>query len=503
MNLPGDAWQALFLGALSALALPPLFFLPVLWISVPGLLRLLARSGGWKRAAWIGWCFGFGFNLIGLFWVTEPMLITAKQFWWAVPIADPGLSAAVAFYMLIPCLLAYRLRPGLAMILIFAGGWVMSNLAQQFLFTGFPWNFWGADWALPGWPGTVMIQPAAIAGIHGLTLLTVIIAALPLLGRRGWYGIGAIMACWIGFGLWRVSRPAPGMRNFTVAMIQPGFAVPGSWARAALLARWRRELAMTRQAIAAAGPGPKAVIWPESASPFLLQTDGAARAALASVAGKVPVIAGTIRIAADDAPRNSLAVVEGAGPLAAYYDKWKLVPFGEYTPSWIPVKITPGGGFTPGPGPRTLSVPGVPPFGPLICYESIFSGEIVDRHMRPDWLVNITDNAWFGDSTGPRQDFATTRLRAVEEGLPLAVDANSGISAVIGPRGKVLARLGLDRRGILVHRLPAPIPAPLYARFGLTIAGILALYCLALGVAVLILAEAFDPDLPNQELSQK
>lgn len=488
---------------LSAVALPPLFVLPVLWISVPGLLRLLARSGSWKRAAWIGWCFGFGFNLAGLFWVTEPMLITAQQFWWAIPIADPGLSAAVAFYMLIPALLVYRLRPGLAMILIFAGGWVMANLAQQFLFTGFPWNFWGADWALPGWAGVVMMQPAALAGIHGLTLLTVIVAALPLLGRRGWYGIAIIMACWIGFGLYRLSGPPLKPRNFTVAMIQPGFAVPGSWARAAVLARWRRELAMTKQAIAAAGPGPKAVIWPESASPFMLQTDKAARAALAAAAGNVPVIAGTIRIAADDTPRNSLAVVEGPGPLAAYYDKWKLVPFGEYTPTWIPVKVTPGGGFTPGPGPRTLDVPGVPPFGPLICYESIFSGEIIDKRIRPDWLVNITDNAWFGDTTGPWQDFATTRLRAVEEGLPLVVDANSGVSAVIGPRGQVLAELGLDRRGILVHRLPAALPPTFFARFGLTVDGTLALYCLLFGVVLLILDERFDPDMSQREVSQK
>jgi apolipoprotein N-acyltransferase len=488
-----DAWRALFLGGLSALALPPLFILPVLWIAVPGLLRLLARSGSWRRAILIGWCFGFGFNLLGLFWVTEPMLLTAQQFWWAVPIADPGLSAAVACYMIIPALLVYRLRPGLPMVLIFSAVLVLANLAQQFMFTGFPWNYWGADWALPGKAGVVMMQPAALAGIHGLTLLTVLVAGLPLLGRRGWYGAGAILAAWLGFGLYRSSRPAPAAPGFTVAMIQPKYRVPEDWSRPAVLARWQTELALTKQAIAAAGAGPKAVIWPESASPFMLQTDTAARAALASVAGTVPVIAGAIRFAANGTPRNSLEVVEAPGTIAAIYDKWKLVPFGEYTPDWIPVKVTPGGGFTPGPGPRTLAVPGIPKFGPLICYESIFSGEIIDRRDRPDWLVNITDNAWFGDSTGPWQDFATTRLRAVEEGLPLVVDANSGPSAVIDPYGRVVSRLGLDRRGILVAALPPKLRQTFYARFGLTIDGVLAFYFAACGLALLVAADNGSP----------
>ncbi len=482
----GDAARALFLGALAALSLPPLFILPALWIAVPGLLRLLARSFTLKRAALLGWCFGFGFNLVGLFWVTEPMLLTARQFWWAVPIADPGLSAAVACYMIIPALVVCRLRPGLPMALLFSGALVIANLAQQFLFTGFPWNFWGADWALPGRAGTVMMQPAALIGIHGLTLLTALIASLPILGRRGWYGVGAIFACWIGFGFYRVARPALPAPDFTVALIQPQYRVPEDWRRPAVLARWQRELALTKQAIAAAGPGRKAVIWPESASPFMLQTDGPARAALAAVAGDVPVIAGAIRYAADGTPRNALEVVQGPGPVAAVYDKWKLVPFGEYTPHWIPLKVTPNGGFAPGPGPRTLVVPGIPKFGPLICYESIFSGEILDRLDRPDWLVNITDNAWFGDSTGPWQDFATTRLRAVEEGLPLVVDANSGMSAVINAYGQVVAWLGLDQRGVLVHQLPPRLPPTVYSRFGLTIDGVLALYVLAIGLAMMI-----------------
>jgi apolipoprotein N-acyltransferase len=482
------AWASFGLGLLAALALPPFYLLPLLWLAVPGLLRLLTAAGSWRRALWIGFCFGFGFNLLGLFWVTEPMLITIDQFWWAIPFAAPGLAAAVAGYMLIPALLIYRLKPGFGLVLVFAGIMVLMNLAQQFLFTGFPWNYWGTDWAIPGRLGTVMIQPAAMIGMHGLTLLTIILAGLPLCGRRGWAGAALLLALWVGFGLARTASGPAAERSLTIAMIQPNFAVPGGFSQAALQARWRRDLEMTQQAMQQAGPGPKAIIWPETASPALLQSDAQARAAIAAIAGDTPVLAGSFRFTKSGQLRNSLVVVRGAGPAPAYYDKWKLVPFGEYTPSIIPFKITPGSGFTPGPGPRTLHVKGIPPVGPLICYESIFSGEIVDRTDRPAWLVNISDNAWFGDTTGPRQDFATTRLRAVEEGLPLVVDTNSGISAFIGPHGTVHAQLGLDRRGILVHKLQVALPPTIFGRFGLWLDLILSLASIISGFAWLKLA---------------
>jgi apolipoprotein N-acyltransferase len=477
------ASAAFGLGLLAALALPPFYLLPLLWLAVPGLLRLLTNAGCWRRAIWIGFCFGFGFNLLGLFWVTEPLLITIDQFWWAIPFAAPGLAAAVAGYMLIPALLVYRLKPGFSLVLVFAGIMVLMNLAQQFLLTGFPWNYWGADWAIPGRLGTVMIQPAAVIGMHGLTLLTIILAGLPLCGRRGWAGTALVLVLWAGFGLARVAGGPAAERRLTVAMIQPDFAVPGSFTQAALEARWRRDLEMTQQAMQQAGPGPKAIIWPETASPALLQSDAQARAAIAAITGDAPVLAGSFRFTKTGQVRNSLVVVRGAGPVPAYYDKWKLVPFGEYTPSIIPFKITPGSGFTPGPGPRTLHVKGIPPFGPLICYESIFSGEIVDRSDRPAWLVNISDNAWFGDTTGPRQDFATTRLRAVEEGLPLVVDTNSGISAFIGPHGAVHAQLGLDQRGILVHKLQVALPPTIFGRLGLRLDLILSVLSIILGFA--------------------
>ncbi len=461
-------WRAFFWGLVSALALPPVHLVPVLLVSVPGLLRLIGAASGWRQAAFIGWLFGFGVSLAGLYWITEPMLTEVANFWWLVPFADPLLSFAVAFYFIVPALAAYWTRPGLGRVLVFAGAWVLSNLAQQFLFTGFPWNMWGTDWAMPGLTGDVFIQAASLVGVHGLTLFTLLLAASPLGGRRGVFAALVGLAAWAGFGVWHLQRPVsvPGVK---LALLQPDFPVPGLYDRASLFARWRQLEAMSAAGLKA---GANTVVWPEGASPWLLESDDAARAQLAQVTGTAPIFAGSLRQGGPDDYRNSIVVTAGPGPAVAIYDKWKLVPFGEYMPKWIPVKITPdvlGSGFSPGTGPETLHVMGLPPVGALICYEAIFSGEIVDERDRPAWLVNVTDDAWFGNSAGPRQHFADVRLRAVEEGLPLARAANSGISAMVDAFGRVTARLKLDAQGVLVVALPGALPESFYARFGLLI----------------------------------
>ncbi len=467
-------------GLASALALPPVHLLPVLLFSIPAFLRLIGGAQGWRQVAWIGWLFGFGLNLAGLYWITEPILTEAATFWWLVPFADPLLSFAVAFYSIIPALAAYVVPPGLPRVLVFTSAWVISDLIRQFAFSGFPWNLWGTDWTIPGVLGDVFIQPAALIGVHGLTALTVLLAAMPMFGRRGLVTAVAVLAVWAGFGLFRLQTPVTGS-GITVAMIQPDFPVPGSFTRDAMVARWNRDLAMSAAGLKA---GATTVIWPEASSPWLLDSDPVARDQLAAVTGTAPIIAGSLRLLSPTDIRNSLVVTDGPVPAVGAYDKWKLVPFGEYTPQWIPVKITPdsmGTGFTPGPGPVTLHVPGLPPFGPLICYEAIFSGQIVDERHRPDWLVNVTDDAWFGNSAGPRQHFADVRLRAVEEGLPLARAANSGISAMFNAFGQVTAALPLGGEGVLIAQLPGALPQTFYGRFGLWVPLVLALALLAAG----------------------
>ena len=476
--------RAFLWGLVSALALPPLHLLPVLLFSIPAFLTLIAGAKSWKHAALIGWMFGFGLNLGGLYWITEPILTEAATFWWLVPFAAPLLACAVAFYTIIPALAAYVVKkPGLGRLLVFSGTWVLSNLIQQFAFSGFPWNLWGTDWAIPGILGDIFIQPAAVFGVHGLTLLTVFLAGLPQFRRRGFVALIAILLVWAGFGAWRLQTPVQ-PTDIKLALVQPNFPVPGSFDRASLLARWQRLLSMSNAGIHA---GASAIIWPEAASPWLLDTDTAARQQLAQVTGTTPILAGSLRAVSNTDYRNSLVVTAGPGPALAVYDKWKLVPFGEYTPKWIPVKIIPsalGSGFTPGTGPKTLHIPGLPPFGPLICYEAIFTGQVVDEKDRPDWLVNVTDDAWFGNSAGPRQHFADARLRAVEEGVPLARDANSGISAVFNAFGHVEALLPLNTQAVLVIPLPGHLPQTLYARLGLTLPAMLASTAIIVGILV-------------------
>ena len=466
--------QALLWGGLSAAALPPLHIVPVLLFAVPGLLRLIGRTQTIARVFGVAWCFGFGLALCGLYWITEPVLTEAAIFWWLVPFAAPLLSVAVACYAIPPVLAAWFVKAPLPRLLVFAGSWVISNLAQQFFFSGFPWNFWGTDWAVPGVVGDVMLQPASLVSVHGLTLVTIILAGLPMFGRHGLITLVGVLALWAGFGWHRLQTPlvAPGV---TLALVQPDFTEPPDYSRPALEASWQSLLSMSRAGLNA---GAEAVIWPEGTSPWLLPNDANARADLASVTGTAPVLAGTLREVTPDDIRNSLAVLAGPLPPLAIYDKWKLVPFGEYTPKWIPLKIIPdmlGAGLSPGVGPETITIDGLPPFGPQICYEDVFPGEMVDEAHRPAWIVGVTDDAWFGDSAGPRQHFANARLRAVEEGLPFVRDANSGSSAVIDPLGRVIASLPLDYRGVLVAALPGKLAPTLFSRWGLKFPAMLAL----------------------------
>jgi apolipoprotein N-acyltransferase len=470
-------------GTVSALALPPVHAVPVLLLTIPALLRQIGLAAGPRAAARRGWWFGLGLYVASLYWVTEAILFEAARFWWVVPFAVPGLSAFLAVFIAAACAVTRLARFGWPRLLTFAGAWTLADLARQFALSGFPWNPLGSVWAMPNRIGDVMIQPAALIGVHGLTFATMFVAGLPLLRWR-WRAAGiGLLAAWALFGLVRLDQPQPPATGVTVLVIQGNVAQDMKWDRSRMVAIFRHYLAMTQQAVAGV-TGPAVVIWPETASPALLETDAPARTLIAEAAGGHPALIGGIRFDRSDRPRNSLFVLGPGGAIADLYDKWHLVPFGEYQPGWWPswFEIFPGGGFRAGDGPRTLAIPGLPPAGALICYEAIFSGQIVDPSMRPSWLVNVTNDAWFGNSSGPRQHLAAARLRAVEEGLPLVRAANTGISAVFDARGHEVARLALNQTGILSVVLPPAIVSTLYARLGLTLPLALGVIAVAVGL---------------------
>jgi apolipoprotein N-acyltransferase len=475
---------ALAAGAASALAFPPLYVLPALLLGVPALLCLIEGARGPMTAARRGWWFGFGLHLVGLYWITEAILIEAARFWWLVPFAVPALSALLAVFIAVPAAVAWRAQAGWRAAFTLAGAWVLADLGRQFIATGFPWNLLGSVWEFPGRLGDIMIQPAALVGAHGLTLATLLLAALPLLGWAWRAGGLLLLALWLVFGLIRLDQPLPPSPDLTVVLVQGNIAQGQKWDRALMVSIFRRYLDLTREAVAKIGGHPAVVVWPETASPALLQTDTEARTLMAEAANGVPILAGSVRF--DDAgrPRNSLFAVGPDGVIEGIYDKWHLVPFGEYQPDWLPVgiQVVPGGGFARGPGPRTLHIHGLPPVGVLICYEAIFPSQVIDPNDRPDWMVNITNDAWFGNSTGPRQHLAAARFRAVEEGLPLLRAANTGISAGFDAKGHEIGRLGTQLTGTLQLRVPAALSPTVYAQVGLLLPAGLAVMLLLYGL---------------------
>jgi apolipoprotein N-acyltransferase len=472
------------LGVIAAGALPPFTLVPLLLIAIPGLLRLIADAPGWRSAAGRGLAFGIGMHMAGLYWVTNAILVMAAQFWWAVPIAVPLLSAVLAVFIAVACGVAWLVPAGWSRVLVLSGVWVLGDLARQFVLSGFPWNLLGSVWEMPGTLGLVFMQPAAWVGTHGLTLATLVVAGSFTLGRRGVVMGVALLAVWAGAGAARLRVAVPDT-DLTAVIAQGNISeqdhrdhgTERAWADRV----FDHYLALTRDGVRKAGPGPLVVVWPETASPYALAQDPGARLAVADAARPaIMTLAGTERFEQPEIAHNSLVAVAPDGAMAEYYDKAHLVPYGEYFPSYAHILLGEQG-FVPGPGLRTLHLPGLPPIGPLICYEAIFPAQVVVRSDRPRLLVNITNDAWFGDSAGPRQHLAAARMRTIEEGLPMLRAANTGISAVIDAHGRITASLGLDRSGTLIGRVPGALPETLAGVLGLWGPGIIACMTLGLG----------------------
>src|ERR1700733_8437373 len=207
-------------GAIAALALPPLYVLPALLIGIPVLLCLIQGARGPVVAARRGWWFGFGLHLVGLYWITEAILIEAARFWWLVPFAVPALSAVLAIFIAIPAAVTWWARPGWRAAFTLAGAWVLADLARQFVATGFPWNLLGSVWEFPGRLGDIMIQPASLVGAHGLTLATVLLASLPVLDWAWRAGGLVLLMSWFIFGLVRIDQPPPPAPDLTGLLVQ-------------------------------------------------------------------------------------------------------------------------------------------------------------------------------------------------------------------------------------------------------------------------------------------
>ena len=487
---------AMSAGALSALAMAPFDAWPVLFLTFPVLVWLVdgaaaGRMGGVPSAAIAGWWFGFGYFFVGLYWVGYAFLVDAKTFGWLLPFAVTALPAGMACYTAAGLALARLLwSRGPVRLLALAVALTAAEWLRGHLFTGFPWNAYG--YALTG--PLSLAQGAALIGIWGLTFITVAVFASPAVltddgndTRRPWLPLAlgiAVLVALAGYGTMRLANtPTTFVDGVRMRIMQPNLQQDEKFNYDAKQKVMRHYLELSDRATGPQSAGMRDVthlIWPESAFPFLLTREPDALAQIAALLPQGTVlITGAVR--APELPPgqkierayNSIYVIDHDGTILSVYDKIHLVPFGEYLPfqdtleklGLMQLTKLPGG-FISGDRRRAMDVPRAPRMLPFLCYEIIFPGEAVPEGERPGWMINLTNDGWFGISTGPYQHLQQAGVRAIEQGLPLVRAANTGISAVVDPVGRIVKSLPLGTEGVIDASLPRRIARPLYARIG-------------------------------------
>ena len=522
-------------GALSVLAMPPFFLWPVLLLTLPVLVWLIdgaagpkpatgqpgTSAGTWRRlfhAGLVGWCFAYAFHVTGLYWLREAFLVTGGNLAMLWPLGVLGLPAYLALYHGLAAVFAARFgNEGPLRVVALAVGLGVGEWLRGHAFTGFPWNVLGEALTYP----LVLMQSAAVFGIYGLTVVTVLVLGLPgvLLGaphsQHSGQGAGRRFLRWspgfaaaaalagplallLAYGTLRLrAQPPPYVEGVKIRLVQPSIDQREKWQAAKQPEFVARHLELSLR-----GPtsqpdnlaGITHIVWPEAAMPFLpLHRPEVIRAIGDALPDGVFLLAGILRLEREstqpnssdsasgenagretDRVYNSLAVFDGEGRPITVYDKSHLVPFGEYLPFQSLLEgiglsslTRQRGGFATGPEPRPLlAIPGLLRAGPLICYEAVFPGIAARSAGRPDVMINVTNDGWFGNSTGPRQHLHQARLRSVEEGLPMIRVANNGISAAYDAYGRELARIDLDVAGVVDTGLPGSIEPTVYARLG-------------------------------------
>jgi apolipoprotein N-acyltransferase len=484
---------ALLAGALAAFAHPPFGVLPGLvgyglWMH---LLDVERERRPLRAAFWIGWLAGFAYFLVACWWVAEAFMVDARGQGWMAPFAVALLPAGLGLFWGAASVLYRRFRPpGALRVLFFAGVVTGFEWLRGHLLTGFPWNLPGETWSA----GSAPSQAASLIGAYGLTLVTLALAAAPAAalfarGRRErWSAAGAAFAVLCGlhvFGWIRLAHPpAPDPRAPIVRVVQPDVKQETKYDEASYRDIVARYVALTARP---AARRPDIVVWPEGALPdsansVLAPGSWTEQAIAGSLQPGQSLLMGSYRIAQRAGKPiyfNSLIALRlepGGLRVTGVYDKHRLVPFGEYLPA--EKLLTPlgfkdlthiGDSFTAGPRPAPIEPAGVPRVQPLICYESLFPGLATNGGgARPRWIVNVSNDAWFGVTSGPWQHLNLASYRAIEQGMPIVRATPTGVSAIINGFGRTAPalRLGSDRIGVLDAPLPPELKPTLYSRWG-------------------------------------
>ncbi len=482
-----------FVGGLaSAFAFPPYGAFPILWLTLPQLILLLdgakqqaseSRKARFAAFFRVSWAFFFGFFLVSLFWIAEAFLVDAESYAWMIPFALLILPGGLA---LIPSIIlggaSAFWRSGISRILLFAVALALSSWLRGHILTGFPWNVWGYAFA----ENLTLMQSFSALGIYGVGFLVLLLFSMPvvLIDQERKAATAYITACvlvWAGvvaYGTNRLQAPQQPVAGHQVLVIQPNVPQADKWKpenRQRLLPLYLQQ---TEQALTEMNLDKETLIfWPESAFPFLLDEEpGALEAIAATLPQNTMLITGGIRREVSASGThffNSTFVVSDEGALIDIYDKVHLVPFGEYLPmrpllqSIGVERLVPAPeDFTAGPRFEKIDLRNSLSFQPLICYEAIFPQTMLSEEERPNLLVNLTNDGWFGETSGPYQHLAQARIRAVEQGVPLVRAANTGISGLVDSNGRILAEVVLNKKGSFDSELPEILSPTLYVRMG-------------------------------------
>ncbi len=467
------------LGMLGAFALPPLSWPILFLISFGSFVVLLTSTPTLKHCFIAAWFWALGFHLAGLYWISASLFIDIVRYGWVLPFSLLALPSYLGLIFGGACCVVHKLRDKPILHLITLS--IILTVCEHnrgWLMGGFPWNMFGYIWTdtLP------VIQSVSVMGIQGLTFLTLLAAAtfgllfkpLNKVSLITLASVGIIFSC---IALWGEQRlettPIAYHDNVNLRLVQPSIEQKQRKTHEQRIMALAKIVGLSKQ------PSEKPIthiIWPETASPFFLNEDADARAVLKHVVPKGgAILTGSASRMLENGSHkyfNSLVVMNDKGAIIGGYDKSHLVPFGEFVPfrnilQTVPVAVDVIGtaDFTPGNGAKTLRAPNLPSFSTMICYEAIFSGSIVDQTNRPAFLLQVTNDAWFGNTSGPYQHLAMARVRAIEEGMPLIRVANSGVSAIVDPLGRIITSLELNKSGVIDSGLPKALEtAPIFTK---------------------------------------
>lgn len=468
-----------FSGWLTAFSMPPVSFWPLLFVGLSAFYWLYAQTKTPAQAFGTAFFFAIGYFTTGLWWIGNALLVEGSEFAWVWPISVIGLPTVLAFftgtYVGIARLISnpHKIFGFLSFVLLLT----FSEWTRGHAFTGFPWNLYGYTWAdhLP------MAQGFFLFGAFGMTLISILwaaSAAFIFLQKTSWVKKAAFyapvllsMACLFFWGQNRLENNSTTYNEDAgVVVVQPNIEQTMKWDPDQIQDNFRKIISLSKAGyFGKTAPKNVFVVWPETAiSPSIYaysENMDAIRDMLAKFPTDSYLVTGILqryRNGNETSYTNSVALLDENVQTRNIYNKAHLVPFGEYIPfqKWIPIApVAAYNGFVPGKGPMTIEGNGIPPFSPSICYEIIFPDAVIERggKTRPQWIANVTNDGWYGHSAGPYQHFAQTRLRAIEEGIPVIRSANTGISGVIDPYGRVLQRADIYQEAVLISFLPKPL----------------------------------------------